>query len=713
MKYIKTLFLTIAFLAMNFWATAQDETLYDITVDAGQTLTIPDGIPDNGTYTIGVRNGGEITMNDPLEAVPGETQWVRPCGSITQDNITTCGPDSYDLYYTKSGGGGRHLIIDVQWYIDIDESGVLSTSVGTVSNDTVYLPNGTTSTTVSIDATIDARFGYRSWGQLGSTTNISTTRTATLSANTSYWVAYMDAGSHVSFDTVHVVELPSVWTWQGSTSDWSTPSNWSEGTVPTASDEVTISPTATSPVVTTADAICSTLTIETGATFTLSPDGGLEVKSDLTNNGSLVIQSDDQGTGSLITMGSVTGTDYTVQQYATAQRWWYMSSPVGGATSDVFSIDANNVLYWWNETNTGTHGWNEITSTTSLEMMRGYAYQKTSDGATTVSFQGTVNTGELGSSSDLTAEGPTFTGYNLVGNPYPSGIELGLFDDLEGIETTNMIPSVWFRGDNFFAAYNWMSGVSQNGAKSVVAPMQGFWVKVDNNYSSGGIVFNDTCRVHPDTSLFKQETEQEVVRLELLQTASQVADEVVIGFWPQAQQGIDAYDSPKYYANRYAEISALVDGQAMAIAGYTTPQPVNLQIYTEIDEQCELSINEVGFPVFLEDKKTGSFIDLTKQSYPFVYDGPDRFVLHFQDATGVNSPKASSMHIYPNPASEYIYIQIDAEIQSVEILTLAGSTVKEINNPGNRIALDISPGMYIVQATTVDNKILMSKLLVR
>ena len=78
----------------------------------------------------------------------------------------------------------------------------------------------------------------------------------------------------------------------------------------------------------------------------------------------------------------------------------------------------------------------------------------------------------------------------------------------------------------------------------------------------------------------------------------------------------------------------------------------------------------------------------------------------------INHLQKTQINIYPNPATDYIQMDAEKEIQSLEILTLAGSTVKEISSPGNRIALEISPGMYIVQAT-VDNKILTSKLLVR
>ena len=43
-------------------------------------------------------------------------------------------------------------------------------------------------------------------------------------------------------------------------------------------------------------------------------------------------------------------------------RWWYLTVPLENATSENFNaLDANTKLYYWNETNSGEHGWNRIT----------------------------------------------------------------------------------------------------------------------------------------------------------------------------------------------------------------------------------------------------------------------------------------------------------------------------------------------------------------
>lgn len=79
-------------------------------------------------------------------------------------------------------------------------------------------------------------------------------------------------------------------TWTGTTSsDWNTASNWCGGSVPTASTDVVISPNSASvlnqPVIGTTGGICKNITINSGATLTISASNALEVKGNWTNNG--------------------------------------------------------------------------------------------------------------------------------------------------------------------------------------------------------------------------------------------------------------------------------------------------------------------------------------------------------------------------------------------------------------------------------------------
>ncbi|MFC2111499.1 hypothetical protein ACFLQ5_03510, partial [Bacteroidota bacterium] len=108
----------------------------------------------------------------------------------------------------------------------------------------------------------------------------------------------------------------SVWTtgdgtWIGTTStDWNTASNWCSG-IPTASTNVVIpAPSASvpnQPTIGVAGGICNNITINSGATLTISGSNALNIKGNWTNNGTFTCNSSTVSfTGS--TAQSITGT---------------------------------------------------------------------------------------------------------------------------------------------------------------------------------------------------------------------------------------------------------------------------------------------------------------------------------------------------------------------------------------------------------------------
>lgn len=75
-------------------------------------------------------------------------------------------------------------------------------------------------------------------------------------------------------------------TWLGVTNtDWNTATNWCGASVPAASTNVTIGFTSNQPVIGASGGLCNKLTIETGATLTVSGSNVLTVNADWTNNG--------------------------------------------------------------------------------------------------------------------------------------------------------------------------------------------------------------------------------------------------------------------------------------------------------------------------------------------------------------------------------------------------------------------------------------------
>lgn len=74
-----------------------------------------------------------------------------------------------------------------------------------------------------------------------------------------------------------------------------------------------------------------------------------------------------------------------------------------------------------------------------------------------------------------------------------------------------------------------------------------------------------------------------------------------------------------------------------------------------------------------------------------------------------NTPLSSSsfeknnIFIYPNPVKEYLSINSDVEIDSVEIYNLSGQLVSKNSNSKNILTTNLSSGVYLVKVFSLDN----------
>ncbi len=535
--------------------------------------------------------------------------------------------------------------------------------------------------------------------------------------NTTYYLTEeITATGCTKTDSTYVIPH-GIWTGETS-SAWGSDNNWST-IIPGIAYNVRIGSGADNqPVINNSDNICNNLTIESSASLNINPGYDLTIEGDFANNGTLTISSDATGTGSIITKGNITGSgNNNVNLYLTSERWWYVSSPVVGATSNDFDQDASNVLYWWNETNTGTHGWNQITSLTTLENMRGYAYYKATAGATTKQLSGNLHSGDYGATDNLTATDgvPDNEGYNLIGNPYPSPINLDTLPTLTGITLTNIIPTVWYRDNGVFATYNWTSGEGQNGGQPIVPGMQGFWVKVDNNFATGGIQITNDARTHenPHGLYKKSQIEENIFRLTV--NNNDFKDEAVIGFYANAGNGVEDFDSEKRFAqsNNCPEIYTIVDNQDLAINGYNsnvddnTVVPLGIQSITGGQFKFAATDNDFNIydEVVLEDQFTGKMVNILEDDYAFsVNEGVtnDRFLLHFGGApTGVDDGANGNVQIYAY--NKHVYI-LSGQAGQVSIYNILGEPVITENITGNKqvhkINMSNHNGTFVVKYTS-------------
>ena len=190
----------------------------------------------------------------------------------------------------------------------------------------------------------------------------------------------------------------------------------------------------------------------------------------------------------------------------------------------------NFAVNQWNE---NTASWSFLNSGSSLSQLRGYAtnYRGTNP---VLSFTGTFNNGtmSIGVSNASTSDG-TY-GWNLVGNPYPSVIDL----QSSGWTWTNVDQTAYFYNGNSgsYATFNVSSG-GTNGGTRYITPGQGFFVHA--NASSGTFGVSNAIRVAQSASFYKSGNNQnQLVRIK----ASNVLFEtdMIIGFEDEASSNFDS-----------------------------------------------------------------------------------------------------------------------------------------------------------------------------
>ncbi len=461
------------------------------------------------------------------------------------------------------------------------------------------------------------------------------------------------------------------------------------------------------------------LTINNGTTLTAS---SLSINSSfLSGTGTLV---DNNASGGLTVSGST-----NVQQYLTAGRNWYVSSPVSNATSSVFNA-SSNILYYYDE---ATATWPQITdNATSLLASKGYVANMTSSAA--VTFSGILNTG-IQQISISRHPGVAKEGFNLVGNPYPSF--LNFESALQHVNTSNLGNSFWFRTQNegktsyVFDSYSTLNhiGTSNNnnsliGITADIPPMQAFWVRVADGKTTANLTFTNSMRSHKDQSIvpnrFKAPTEnainEQMVRLQV--SNGMVSDEAILITNPSASNAYDAYDTQKMSNNSESipEIYTLADNEQVVInglnsiiydteiaLGFTTGQSNSFTI-----KASQISNFFSGTQVILLDKLLNKEQDLTVSDYSFnsdVTSTTSRFSLVFKApsvATSINSTDLKNVSISTDSNSKIFIAGAVANESSVVICNTLGQRIYSsvLTSINSTLNTELKSGIYFVTVKT-------------
>ena len=481
--------------------------------------------------------------------------------------------------------------------------------------------------------------------------------------------------------------------------------------------------------------------ISTGA-INLASGHDVTVHGVVSNSGTITVNNDAnfvQKTGSTY---SGAGT-FTVLKEAKvpSTQFNYWSSPIFGNTSsgqNMYSIypniPANRVQIY----NTANDRFVTVPNPTYGAPGVGYSVKgpstNTSTSGVTATFTGTTpNNGDV--SVALNRVGYN---YNLVGNPYPSNIDLNTFysdntevlangtfwlwDNTNNTELTQL--GTTYTG-NSYATWNASSNVGVSGTSTVNSPAktptryvsvaQGFIVEA-NPSATGSLVFKNSERVSNAGVFFasKNTAENDAYWLELLTPAGVINTQAIV-YSADAVNTLDKFDSglgilgsDSFYSFADADTSELIIQGRKGDLNLTDVVPLGATSFSSGNHSIRLSdkkgIFESGQKIYLHDKLLNQYQDLTAGDYSFIMNKGtinSRFEIVYKDAAvlGNNDFTKSDFRVYRHQ-DKYI-IESSKKLGQVELYDAGGRMIRTYKTDSKLLELDVTTipsGVYVIKA---------------
>ncbi|EDP70587.1 Glucose/sorbosone dehydrogenase [Flavobacteriales bacterium ALC-1] len=499
--------------------------------------------------------------------------------------------------------------------------------------------------------------------------------------------------------------------------------------------------------------------VEAGASLTVNP--GVTLTANTTT-----LKSTSQLYSSLIADGTVEGA-IKYERFVNANSGGndLISPPLSGQTwADFLSSDTNATDLLNNgSTNPITYAFGPFDKTAdsyinytdaespSLTLISGKGYRAGTDPSldpgTNLTFAGTVPTSQI--SVNILDTGATFPDWNLIGNPYPSYLDMDLFlefvifDDGMGTIIRNMDILEDISGIYGYAgsavANKWDVITLANASVKLMAPGQGFFVAANDTYvNDHDIVFDPSMRAigsDDDFILGRNSNQLTFLKLNIGTANNDYGTEFY--FNENASQGLDLGYDGKILGNvapNFALYSHLVEdntGLPIALQALNPSDLVNtvipLGVNSNQGEQITFSISETTLPsnvdVYLEDNVTNTVTLLNSGDYTFTpnvdLSGTGRFYLRVSSTVlSVGNNELDYIQIYTttNPKSLIIKGELNAET-TVSLYDIQGRLV--LNTAINHLDLintvDISAigtGVYFVKVFN-DSQSKTQKLIIK
>ncbi|SDT97894.1 Por secretion system C-terminal sorting domain-containing protein [Polaribacter sp. Hel1_33_78] len=505
---------------------------------------------------------------------------------------------------------------------------------------------------------------------------------------------------------------------KGTTSNlWSNTSNWSNGGLPISTDYVAI--------LLGAEAI-----LDTDATFV-----DLKVKDNLKINDGK----------SLIITGTVTGDTgkifYTrnLSYIEGSQEGWHlMSSPVSGetynnayATSESLATSTSNLFRGLGKYVTDTNTWEYLKKddTNAGDFISGYGYSMKRSVAGPVVFNGNLNTNDAGIDAAIYNTGD---GFNLLGNPYTSfiNIETFLSDNVKLAQ-----DQIWVWDQTIGSGGNYIAKVKNMAFK--IAPGQGFFVKVELLLPSPGLYFKNATiatvnfaesnQSSAAVDTFLKNTRAEV---KLSLTDGQKVRIAELYYLDNVTTGFDSGWEGEVFSGVASTLSVFTDlvadsqGKKYQVQSLPISEMESIVIpvgvIAEAGKELTFSIEQTNFPtdvkVYLEDRVAKTFNELTdsktfKVTLSEALNDVGRFYMHAsKSALNIDDNIVlENISMYKSNATTLKLVGLPNGTATIKLFDTLGKQVlntsfksagvKEITVP------KLATGVYIVHLETETSKL--------
>ena len=468
-------------------------------------------------------------------------------------------------------------------------------------------------------------------------------------------------------------------TWKGTTdNNWNTATNWNTGAIPVSASDITIPsgltnyPTATSAV------SFNTMTINSGASFIpqSTATGAVTFNRNLPNTDWYLISSPvfRESIGDLISnnnLASGSGVNYGLAYY--------------------YNNDTAPWIYWQTK---------DRDSKATLDNGVGISIKLANPGNFTVS--GSLNTSNINKSINT---GVT-DNFNLIGNPFTAYVNSANFTSDNEVSLTE--KTIWIWEGTQYKTYNTVSPIE-------LAPGQGFFVEASGN---SNVTFNSANRSHQSADTFKREAP--IANFELSIESDDTKSTTKVFYVAGKTTGFDnGYDSKLFsgLANSFNVYTELVSGkQDKKLAIQTLDKDdtsiIPVGVIASVGKEITFSLKSENLgedvSIYLEDKLTGAFINVSETTYQATIteeaQSVGRFYIHNTSASlSTEHLNANNISIYKSSLHEITINGLTAEA-TFKMFSVTGKEVmhtrftshgkKEITLPS------LAKGIYVVQLTT-------------